>query len=370
MFSRTAFRNLKHRTKKGMHKTKKGMMLRIRKTESRPEDPAFKHFLATLYEIKVEIRDIYDKSRKVAAAGKKHHENLEKLGGLGLSSEDVFRKETEFLNKLEDLVCAALGRIVKDINKLNDLILRYKVSKFKFEAVRFKIVKQMRKKGINVSVWNSDKVMNTSSDLQTLHKAYIASKWKLRWWRDVILSKLKCTIGPRITELKEVSAAEHHVLYCYYFKKRLVKTLEFCSDEIVSPDACKYVRSATFSHRSKERNIAGNLVRSFTAGIGLGLEDEKDTELETNDNCPIEPRSSWEDGDDESVVSVSEDILPPSCRSKNRTYSSGEEYFGEPRSPQVDEQHDNSKVLSKMLSIMSLRGQDYDCGGDKQSPDG
>jgi len=335
-------------------------MLRIRRTESQPEDPVFKHFLATLYEIKVEISDIYDKCRKVATAGKKHNEKLGKLGGLSLSSEDVFRKETEFLNKLEDLVCAALGRIVKDISKLNELILRYKMAKLKFEAARFKIVKKMRKKGVNDSVWNSDKVMK-GTDLQALHKAYSASKWKLRWWRDVILSKLKCTIGTRIAELKEVSSAEHHQLYCFYFKKRLVKTLDFCSDEIVTADTPKQVRRATFSHRKKEKNVAGNMIRSFSAGFDLGIEDEKDTELETNEYCAIHPRMYKGDVDDESSVSVSGDRLILPSEITNRTYSSGEEYLGEPRSPLVDEQLDSSKVLSKMLSIMSLPGKDYDC---------
>jgi len=348
MFSRARLKKLKH-------KTKKGMMLRIRRTESQPEDPNFKHFLATLCEIKVELKDMYNNSCRIAAAGKKHYKYLEKLGGLGLSNEDVFSKEVEFLNKLEELVCSALGSIVfKDIKRLNELVLRYKTAKLKFETAHFKTVKNMRRAGMTVVLRNSDKIMKANKDLPILHKAYIASKWKLRSWRDMILSNLRSTIGTRIAELAEVSSADHHLLYCQYFKKRLRKTLEFCGDEVVS-EKTKYERRATFSYRTKDRFIAGNLVRSFTAGVGLGIEDEKDTEHEPNDSSSTDPTTPQEDPDDEGAVYTSDKVIYSPSQTKDRTYSSGEEYFDVPVSPLVTD-YDNSAFVSKMLSIISLPG--------------
>jgi len=352
MFTRARLRKLKH-------KTKKSMMLRIRRTESQPEDPKFKHFLATLREIKAELRDIYNKARRVAEAGKKYHKYLEKLGGFGFSSEYVFSKEVEFVNKLEDLVCAALGRIVhKDIKRLNELVLRYKKAKLRFEAVHFKTVKSMRRRGIRVAGNNPDEIMQVNADVAALHGAYVASKYKLCWWRDMIISNLRSTIGTRIAELQEVSDAEHHQLYCRYFERRLRKTLEFCSDEIVDKNVSKLDRRSTFCYRHKRMDTAGNLVRSLTAELGLGFKSDYHTRRETNASRSIVTGTPQGELDEEAADSIS-DKLQFSSETKDRTYSSGEEYTNESLSKYNSEDHVNSRFVSKMLSIISLPGQNY-----------
>jgi len=345
MFTRARLRKLKH-------KTKKSMMLRIRRTESQPEDPKFKHFLTTLREIKAELRDIYNKAIKVAAAGKKYHKYLEKLGGFGFGSEYVFGKEVEFVNKLEDLICAALGRIVhKDIKRLNELVLRYKKAKLRFETVHFKTVKSMRRRGIRVAGNNPDKIMQVNANVAALHGAYVASKYKLCWWRDMILSNLRSTIGTRITELQEVSDAEHHQLYCRYFERRLRKTLEFCNDEIVDKNVSKLDRRATFCYRRNKMDTAGNLVRSLSANLGSGFKADYYNKWETNESRFIVPGIPQGELYGEAAGSNSD---------KFRTYSSGEEYTDEPLSKYRIKDHVNSRYVSKMLSIISLPGHNYD----------
>jgi len=292
MFTRASFRNLKH-------KTKKSLMLKIGQTESQPEDPDFKHLLSTLDEAKKELKEIYNAARNVATSGKKFNENLEKFCGFGLRSEDVFSKDTEFLGTLEERVCTALGRIVtKNVRDLNEAIVQYKTAKLKFDAIHFKTVKAMRKEGKPVMVEHANEVMMSNTELPGLNEAYLDAKAKVRAQRDLIVSHLQTKVASRLDELCEVSSAEHHQLYCKYFRERLQKTVNVCSEEPAAEEVAKFTRSNTFSfHRNKpntmlkrsytvddpqssNKNIAGNPIESFPGGNGIH-DDMKNAELES-----------------------------------------------------------------------------------------
>jgi len=303
MFTRASFRNLRH-------KTKKGLMLKIGQTESQPEDPDFKHLLNTLDEAKKELKEIYNAARNVATSGKKFNENLEKFCGFGLRSEDVFSKDTEFLGTLEERVCTALGRIVnKDIKDLNEAVVQYKSAKLRFDAIHFKTVKAMRKEGKAVMVEHANEVMASNTELPALNEAYLDAKSKVRAQRDLIVSHLQTKVASRIDELCEISNAEHHQLYCKYFQERLQKTIDVCSEEPAAEEVAKLARSNTFSFyrnkpnpmlerkrtvddpQHKDKNRAGDLRESFPGGNGVH-DDLKNAELES----PKHAKSLPDDG--------------------------------------------------------------------------
>jgi len=267
IFSRATFRNLKH-------KTKKGLMLKIGQTESQPEDPNFKQLLSILNDVKEQLREMYSTCRSVAAAGKQYNEKLEKFCGFGLRSEEVFNKEAEFINTLDDRVCNALRRIVnKDILTMDKVLVLYKTAKLKFDALHFKTVKRMRRKRKNVTFELADEVMLANVALPTLNDAYIAAKENVQLQREVLLTHLKTKIKRRLDELREVSNAQHHQLYCRYFKERLAKIIATLSEE-PSEDVNNLTRSNTFSfHRSnptaimrKSKRLAGAPESANSAG--------------------------------------------------------------------------------------------------------
>jgi len=287
MFTRAKFKNL-------THKTKKSLMLKIGQTESQPEDPEFKHLLTTLSAAKRELKEIYDDSRKVANSGKKYNESLEKLLGFGLRSEDVFNKDVEFLATLEERVCTALGRIVsKDVNTLDEAIVRYKKAKLKFDALHFKTVKKIRKEEKkNVTFEDADEIMQANGDLPELHEEYIRAKEDVRSLRDVIVTHLKTKVVSRLEELREVSNTKHHQLYCKFFEERLKKTVNICKEE-PNEEISMLVRSNTFSHhrsipstnmlrsnslagaQKSDTNVAGN---TAAKSLSNANDDEKDAE--------------------------------------------------------------------------------------------
>jgi len=290
IFSRATFKNIKH-------KTKKGLMKRIGSTESQPEDPIFKNILTTLTEVKQNLREFYNMSRSVATSGKQFNENLEKFCGFGIRSEEVFTKEAEFLNVLEERVCTAIGRIVnKDLNTLDEVIVQYKTAKLKFDALHFKTVKQMRKKGIAVTVEQADDVMLANANLPARLEAYLAAKLNVRMQRDVILTHLKTKVENRLEELRLVSDAQHHQLYCRYLKERLTKTVEICSQELSNEEVGALVRGNSFSHyRSKPSAIVEKsscLPGLQIAGNEKVFEDQKDTDLESLESIENKTQTS------------------------------------------------------------------------------
>jgi len=285
MFTRATLKNL-------THKTKKSLMLKIGQTESQPEEPEFKHLLTTLSAAKRELKEIYDDSRRVASSGRKFNENLEKLLGFGLRSEDVFNKDVEFLATLEERVCTALGRIVnKDVNTLNEAIVHYKKAKLKFDALHFKTVKKLRKEeNKTITYEDADEVMEANVDLPDLHEEYVRAKDDVRSLRDVIVTHLKTKVVSRLEELRAVSNTTHHQLYCKFFEDRLKKTVEICSEE-PNEQISTLVRSNTFSHhrssikmqnnhtpaggQNNDENIESKMVKKSFSSAN---DDEKDAE--------------------------------------------------------------------------------------------
>jgi len=271
-------------------------MLKIGQTESQPEDPNFKHLLSILNDVRQQLREMYSTCRSVAASGKQYNEKLEKFCGFGLRSEEVFNKEAEFINTLDDRVCNALGRIVnKDIKTMDEVIVQYKKAKLNFDALHFKTVKQMRKKGLNVTVEKADEVMLSNVDLPALNEAYIAAKENVRSQREVLLTHLKTKIESRLDELREVSNAQHHQLYCRYFKERLAKTIQTCSEE-PGEDVSKLTRSNSFSfYRStptvimeRSKSVAGapkavnQGARPLSINNGQSMENENEAGHQSN----------------------------------------------------------------------------------------
>jgi len=271
-------------------------MLRIGQTESQPEEPEFLHLLSTLSEAKHKLKEIYNTSRSVASSGMKFNENLEKLCGFGIRNEEVFTKDTEFLNVLAERVCTALGRVANmDLNTLDEAIVQYKTAKLRFDALHFKTVKKMRKEGKTVTVENADDVMKANLELPALHKLYLMKKLEVRRLRDIIISHLETKVGSRMQELRAVSNAKHHQLYCKYFDEMLKKVAGVCGKE-PSEEVCVLRRSNTFSqHRSKpsfsctlaettrcDMNIAGNIrASSLSARHSLRADCEKNAERES-----------------------------------------------------------------------------------------
>jgi len=314
-FSRASLKNLKH-------KTWKGTLLRIGMTESQPEDPEFKHLLVTMDEIKPKLREMYKASCSVAAAGKEFNNDLEKLCGLGFRSEEVFTKETEFLSNFELQVCTTLRRIVKtDIMTLDELIVKYKAAKLRFDSLHFKTVKKMRKNGIIVTVKEADEVMKAHSDLPTFHEAYLAAKREVTSQRDVILTTLKTMAESRLDELQEISEAPHHQLYSQYFKERFASIAEICAAEASKEEISLLVRGNTFSnhrsrpsaklsrsgsgtlpgHQRKEMNVAGNNETTPLPGKQLKEPEKvKDAELEIKNNL----NSTTADDNDVGAINV------------------------------------------------------------------
>jgi len=297
-FSRASLKNLKH-------KTWKGTLLRIGMTESQPEDPEFKHLLITVDEIKPKLRELYKESCAVVAAGKEFNNDLEKMCGLGLS-EEVFKRETEFLSNFEVQVCTALRTIVKtDIITLDELIVKYKAAKLRFDSLHFKTVKKMRKNGIIVKVEEADNVMKAHSDLPALHEAYLAAKLEVSSRRDVILNTLKTMAKSSLEELQEISEPPHHQLYNRYFKERFASIAEMCSAEASKEEISLLVRGNTFSnhrtrpsvtlfrtgsgtlpgHQRKEMNVAGNNeTKPFAGKQQKEPENVNGAELEIKNN--------------------------------------------------------------------------------------
>lgn len=228
----------------------------------------------------------------MASSGRKFNENLEKLLGFGLRSEDVFNKDVEFLATLEERVCTALGRIVnKDVNTLNEAIVHYKKAKLKFDALHFKTVKKLRKEeNKTITYEDADEVMEANVDLPDLHEEYVRAKDDVRSLRDVIVTHLKTKVVSRLEELRAVSNTTHHQLYCKFFEDRLKKTVEICSEE-PNEQISTLVRSNTFSHhrssikmqnnhtpaggQNNDENIESKMVKKSFSSAN---DDEKDAE--------------------------------------------------------------------------------------------
>jgi len=315
MFSRNSLRNLKH-------KAKKSMMIRIGRTESRPEDPGFRDLLVKIERMKNALKDTYNTMRYVVLSGKPHNKNIEKMCGAGIKGEDLFIKEGLFLREIEDGLSPALGRIIgKDIEKLNALIVEYKSAKLKFDTSVFKTMKSIRKQGMAVAEENDDEVMEANENLPPLKQALVVSKRKVIWQRDVVLKNLSTKVGKKLDELKEVSDTQHHQLYCQYLKNRLDEAYQSCangnaiktlmrsqtftqpskrSETVTSRGLFPRAKTVAYSeHKTSERLVAEKRGRSSSPDV-LMIWNENEDEVKYDENQPIETYTVPDDGVDHS----------------------------------------------------------------------
>jgi len=221
MFSRSSIRHLKH-------KAKKSVLIRIGKTESSQEDPAFKELMANVNLVRSELKDMHNSSRLVVVTGKQYFDSLPKFCGERLRGEDLYNKEAVFLRLLEESVCPAIGSLLnKDLEKMRGLIVEYKTAKLKFDTAYFKTQKDIEKKK-SVSDENDDEVMQPNEDLQALKDSYVTSKESVTKHRDDLLSNLETKLGATVEELSEASDTQQHQLYCQYIKEKISKIAKIC----------------------------------------------------------------------------------------------------------------------------------------------
>jgi len=238
-------------------------MKRVGLTESRPEDENFKTMLENLNQFKTELREIYKISRNVTSSGKKFHDELEKFCGLGLRSEQIFFKETEFLNTLGDRLCSALGTIVgKDFDTLTDLIGKYKTAKLDFDSNYHWTVKKIRKLGGPGAAENEDEIMQTNSNLPGLHQKYILSKDMLCLQRDLTVSQLAEKVGQRLLDLRVASGGLHHQIFCMYIARKLLNIAEIIAEkgstELSALQTATIASSEIFAQRIKNFSFEGS----------------------------------------------------------------------------------------------------------------
>jgi len=227
MFSRSSIRHLKH-------KAKKSVLLRIGKTESSQEDPAFKDLIANVDLVRIHLKDMHNSSRLAVVTGRQYIDSLAKFCGDRLRGEDLYNKEAVFLRLLEDRVCPAIGSLLnKDLEKMRELIVEYKTAKLKLDRANFKTQKEVEKMGDSTE--NDDEMKQVNEDLQALKDSYIASKVRVTEQRDALLSHLDTKLGATVEELKEASDTEQHQLYCQYIKEKISKTAKMCIEGSTNP---------------------------------------------------------------------------------------------------------------------------------------
>jgi len=268
MISRSSIRNLKH-------KAKKSVLIRIGRTESSKEDPAFKELLSNVNQLKSELKDMQQSARLVVVTGRQHNDSLEKFCGAGLKGEDMFNKEDTFLRILEDRVCLALGNIIsKDVEMLSDSIVEYKTAKLKFDSAHFKTLKNMKKNGDSDSIKNADEIVESNKELSELKDSYVASKAGVFSKVDVLRSHLNTRVSKSLEELSEASDMQHHQMYCQYIKEKLVKTSKICCGGRKARSQSMIVnkRSSTDAIVKRNRAASDDVLR---------VEDEKMTMIDT-----------------------------------------------------------------------------------------
>jgi len=280
MFSRSSIRHLKH-------KAKKSVLIRIGKTESSQEDPAFKDLLANVNLVRSELKNMHYSARLVVITGRQYIESLAKFCGNGLKGEELYNKEAVFLRLLEERVCPAIGSLLnKDLQKMGELVVEYKSAKLKFDTANFKSQKDIEKKGMSE---NDDEVNQINADLAALNDSYIASKLKVIEQRDVLLSHLDTKVGKTLEELREATDIQQHQLYCQYIKDKISNTAKMCVAEGTSTNPFKPRSKSLVMSQSPltEPTNIGKRNRSFSEEI-LRHDDEKISLVERSSPLKIE----------------------------------------------------------------------------------
>jgi len=221
MFSKTSFKAFKH-------KAKKGMMEKIGKLESRPEDPNFMAILSSMETLKHEVKEIQFQVYEAARAGKHFNNSLEHLCGAGIKGEALFNKEDVFVSGLQERFGPTLDQLVmNDVPKMDELVVSYNMAKLNFDSAFFATVKDMRKKEIGgADVF--DTVMQNNANLPALQTCYLDAKKEIINQKNFIKGRLENEVLSALIEVHESSDAKHHHLYIDYMKKRIALAVSVC----------------------------------------------------------------------------------------------------------------------------------------------
>jgi len=221
MFSKTSFKAFKH-------KAKKGMMEKIGKLESRPEDPNFMAILSSMETLKRELKEIQFQVYEAARAGKHFNNSLEHLCGSGIKGEALFNKEDMFVSGLQERLGPTLDQLVMgDVPKMDDLVVSYDMAKLNFDSAYFATVKDMRKKEV-VGADVHDTVMQNNVNLPALQTCYLDAKKEIINQKNFIKGRLENEVLSALIEVHESSDAKHHHLYIDYMKKRIALAVSVC----------------------------------------------------------------------------------------------------------------------------------------------
>jgi len=232
MFTKTSYKAFKH-------KAKKGMMKRVGRVESRPEDPSFKAVLAALDQLKAELKDFHFKAHGAARAGKNYNSSLEHFCGSGIKGEGLFNKENLFVNAMSEHFGPSLDQFITvEIPKLEELVVAYKTAKLNFDSTYFLTVKDMKKKEV-AGGDVLEEVIKNNANLPVLQQEYVDSKKEIINQRNTIISELENDVTNALLEVQQSSDAQHHQLYVMYLQKRLARTIAICDGKEVAnlPDS-------------------------------------------------------------------------------------------------------------------------------------
>jgi len=227
MWSSTSYRSFKHKAKKGVLQT-------IGMTEERQEDSVFQAVLFSVVQFKTQIKDIHFKVHGLANAGIEYNNALEYLCGSGLKGEQLFNKEQKFVNCLKECLSKVLSAILdRDIPVMDELMLVYEAAKLEYDKTYFQTVKEMKKKDVP-GADNEDDVVKYNEHAAETRKTWLTSKKAVVDHRNVLKGRLDNEVVKALEEVSDVSDADHHRLYCEYFKERILITSAMCTSGTVS----------------------------------------------------------------------------------------------------------------------------------------
>jgi len=226
MFSKTSYKAFRH-------KAKKGMMKRIGKVESRPEDANFKAILSAMVKLKLELKEFQFQTNAAAQAGKTYNNSVENFCGTGIKGEELYNKEDLFISTLHECFAPTLDNLVTiEIPKMEELVVAYKTAKLKFDSTYFQTVKDMRKKEIGGSdVF--EEVMKNNPNLTSYQQSYFDSKREIINQQNVLKGRLENEVSNALSEVQRASNADHHQLYIDFMMKRVSKTASICNGTAV-----------------------------------------------------------------------------------------------------------------------------------------
>jgi len=227
MFSKTSFKSLKH-------KAKKGVLTKIGMHEEKQEDPVFQAVLFSVTNFKNELKDISFKAHGLGSAGTGYNNAIAFLCGDGLKGEWLFDKEQKFIDSIKESLCQVLSKIIEtDIPEMDTLVIKYKGAKLDYDRLYYQTVKDMTKKEIE-GTDNRGEVHKNNTNLPILREGWEKAKKAVIDQRNVYKGRLDNEVLKALQEVTDVSDAPHHRLYIDYFKERILITSAMCDSGTVS----------------------------------------------------------------------------------------------------------------------------------------